>query len=604
MNFVTSPGPYLRDAKASNAMKMLIYTIALGVIWMTSMVYYDVVIGVEYSLAIFTIMMTAQLTTLLADMLVAVLRYQPSNGRMLPFVLEQTKKNYSYVTATLFALIIPVGTPAFVVIMGSLFSTLVVKYTFGGFGANIFNPAALGRIFVGLAFGSTLLPYLPGDSSLMIPTLTTGATITTALNNSGWLVDSLNGFNVTLNQLLLGTYTGAIGETFSILILVIGISLSFFKVHNWRPTIFFYGTIFFTTLAMGSMAGINPWMFSLIFMSSGSIIFGGSFMLTDPVTSPTSNFGKALIGILAGIFVVFIRFQSNNPEGVAYAIVFVNMLSPLIDKFTVGSITQHMQRKWGIFAGLVASSMVFHGGLVYAAQPSTSSSLPDIIEPYRVLNGTATSLNCSFEDPDCLEAEEDTIATTIDLNEYYQITNIDVTGKVATNGFWKTTWNANIDDILASYQALSINGIQQLDTLSALPDDLALIGATNSAERLMDALLDAVKTIDVYEGSFTSDIPDDPEAILYTMNVKVYVENGMIMTFDITNPEDIATSAFYRNNWNEGFEALLETYRGYTVEDFLALEDFPSDLSILGATVSAERLFYAIQDALVNGGQA
>ena len=207
MNFVTSPGPYLRDAKASNAMKMLIYTIALGVIWIVSMVYYGVVIGVEYSLAIFTNMMTAQLTTLLADIMVAVLRYQPSKGRMLPFVLEQTKKNYSYVTATLFALIIPVGSPAFVVIMGSLFSTLVVKYTFGGFGANIFNPAALGRIFVGLAFGSTLLPYLPGDSSLMIPTLTTGATITTALNNSGWLVDSLNGFNVSLDQLLLGTYT-------------------------------------------------------------------------------------------------------------------------------------------------------------------------------------------------------------------------------------------------------------------------------------------------------------------------------------------------------------------------------------------------------------
>lgn len=603
MNFVTSPGPYLRDVKASNAVKMLIYTLALGIIWVTSMVYYGVVIGVDYALAIFTIMVTAQLTTLLADMFVALLRYQPQQGRMLPYVLDQTKKNYSYVTATLFALIIPVGTPAFVVIMGSLFSTVIVKYTFGGFGANIFNPAALGRIFVGLAFGSTLLPYLPGDSSLMIPTLTTGATITTALNNSGWLVDSMNGFNVTLSQLLLGTYAGAIGEPFTLLILLIGISLSFFKVHNWRPTVFFYLTIFLTTLAMGSMAGLNPWMFSLIFMSSGSIIFGGSFMLTDPVTSPTSNFGKALMGILAGILVVFIRFQSNNPEGVAYAIVLVNMLSPIIDKFSVGTITHHMRRKWGIFAGLVASSMVFHGGLVYAVQPPSSSSQPEIVAPYRVLTGTATSLNCSFEDVDCLEAEEDTIETTLDLNEYYQITDIEVTGKVATNGFWKTTWNANIDDILLSYEALSIHGIQQLETLSALPDDLALIGATNSAERLLDSLLDSVASLEVYQGSFTSDIPDDPEGILYTLDVIVYVEDGKIMTFDITNPEDIATSSFYRNKWNEGFDALLATYRGYTVDDFLALEGFPTDLSITGATVSAERLFYAIHDALVDGGQ-
>jgi hypothetical protein len=204
---------------------------------------------------------------------------------------------------------------------------------------------------------------------------------------------------------------------------------------------------------------------------------------------------------------------------------------------------------------------------------------------------------------DCLEAEEDTIETTLDLNEYYQITDIEVTGKVATNGFWKTTWNANIDDILLSYEALSIHGIQQLETLSALPDDLALIGATNSAERLLDSLLDSVASLEVYQGSFTSDIPDDPEGILYTLDVIVYVEDGKIMTFDITNPEDIATSSFYRNKWNEGFDALLATYRGYTVDDFLALEGFPTDLSITGATVSAERLFYAIHDALVDGGQ-
>ena len=374
MKFVTSPGPYIRDKKASNAYKMFMYTLSLGIIWIFSTVYHWVVLGSDYGLAVIGIMVTAQLATLLSDILVAVLRFDYSTPRMLPFVIDQTKKNYSYVTAALFALIIPVGTPAFVVIIGSLFSTLVVKYAFGGFGANIFNPAALGRLFVGLAFGSSLTTYLPGDSALAVPTLTTGATITSAIGQAGWLLDSLEGMNVTLQQLLLGTYSGAIGETATILIFVIGISLSFMKVHNWRPTIFFYGTILLTTLAMGSVAGINPWMFSLIFISSGSIAFGGSFMLTDPVSSPTSNFGKALIGVIAGLLVVLIRFQTNNPEGVAYAIAIVNILTPVIDKYAVGMINKNLLGKWGMLGAVAASSMVLHGGLVYAQTSDVSSS--------------------------------------------------------------------------------------------------------------------------------------------------------------------------------------------------------------------------------------
>ena len=373
MKFVTSPGPYIRDKKASNAYKMFMYTLSLGIIWIFSTVYHWVVLGSDYGLAVIGIMVTAQLATLLYDILVAVLRFDYSTPRMLTFVIDQTKKNYSYVTAALFALIIPVGTPAFVVIIGSLFSTLVVKYAFGGFGANIFNPAALGRLFVGLAFGSSLTTYLPGDSALAVPTLTTGATITSAIGQAGWLLDSLEGMNVTLQQLLLGTYSGAIGETATILIFVIGISLSFMKVHNWRPTIFFYGTILLTTLAMGSVAGINPWMFSLIFISSGSIAFGVSFMLTDPVSSPTSNFGKALIGVIAGLLVVLIRFQTNNPEGVAYAIAIVNILTPVIDKYAVGMINKNLLGKWGMLGAVAASSIVLHGGLVYAQTSDITS---------------------------------------------------------------------------------------------------------------------------------------------------------------------------------------------------------------------------------------
>ena len=602
MKFVTSPGPYIRDKKASNAYKMFMYTLSLGIIWIFSTVYHWVVLGSDYGLAVIGIMVTAQLATLLSDILVAVLRFDYSTPRMLPFVIDQTKKNYSYVTAALFALIIPVGTPAFVVIIGSLFSTLVVKYAFGGFGANIFNPAALGRLFVGLAFGSSLTTYLPGDSALAVPTLTTGATITSAIGQAGWLLDSLEGMNVTLQQLLLGTYSGAIGETATILIFIIGISLSFMKVHNWRPTIFFYGTILLTTLAMGSVAGINPWMFSLIFISSGSIAFGGSFMLTDPVSSPTSNFGKALIGVIAGLLVVLIRFQTNNPEGVAYAIAIVNILTPVIDKYAVGMINKNLLGKWGMLGAVAASSIVLHGGLVYAQTSDiTSSSSSQPLPAYKTFIGSASSENCAFNDDECLENEIDTIDVAIDVNEAYRIETIRVTGKVATNGFWKTTWNTRIEDVLASYQALSIQGIQQLNQLESLPENLTMTGATNSADRLLTALQDAVNDVSVYEGSFTSDIPDDPEGIAYTLDVLVYVEDEMITAIDIQNPNEIATSGFYKSIWNTGYASLIDAYRGYSVEAFLNLTDVPVDLMITDVTVSTDRFYYAIRDALLGG---
>jgi len=420
------------------------------------------------------------------------------------------------------------------------------------------------------------------------------------------LVDSMDTFNLNLNQLLMGFYTGAIGETFTLLIVFLGIYLAFIKVHNWRPTIFFYGSIFLTTLAMGVVSGINPLMFSLIFLSSGSIAFGGSFMLTDPVSSPTSNFGKALIGVIAGLLVVLIRFQTNNPEAVAYAIALVNIISPAIDKFAVGMIHQNLLGKWGMLASVSAASMFLNGGLAYAQVNPTVSSSSDTssetITYARSFVGVATTDNCAATDEDCLTPESDTIEVEIFVDEAYRIGKIEVGGKTATAGFWRNRFNERLPAILQAYGAYSIKGIQQLSALPPLAEDIAITGATQSASRLLLALQDAVKHIDVYAGSATSDIPEDPEATLYTMNVLVYVEDGMIMAIDILNPEDIATSGFYRRIWNEGYDALIALYTSLSVTEFLALESYPVNFMIAGATVSTERLMDAVRHALLSNG--
>jgi electron transport complex protein RnfD len=594
---------------------MLSYTIALSVIWMFAMVYQGVVLGPRYALAIFVIMLVSHVTTLLADILVALLRYQPTMGHLMTHIIKVINGNYSYVTATLFALIIPVGTPMYAVITGALFSTLLVKYAFGGFGANIFNPAIFGRLFVGIAFAADLKTFLPGDNFLMVPTLNdVGATITSALNSQGWLVDSMQGFNVSFNDLLLGFYSGSIGETPTLLILGLGTVLTFMNVHNWRPTVFFYTTIFLTTLVMGSLGGVDPWVFSIIFMSSGSIAFGGSFMLTDPVTSPTSNFGKSLIGVIAGFLVVLIRFQTPSPEAVAYSIALVNIVSPTIDKLATGLINQNLLGKWGMIGATALASFGINGSLVIASLNSTSSSESSVSssthgsssEPvtyFKTLIGNATSGNCLDTDDNCTDAEyhEDTISVNVHVDESYRIQAIDVSGTVTTSGPWRTQWNNQIVSLLESYQALSIQGIQGLDTL-ALPTDLNIVSVTSSSIRLANALKDAVKDVEVNEGSFASVIPDHPEFGEYLMNVIVYVEEGSIAAIDLEPEGVVSDHEDYIDLWDAGYASLLEAYRGYDVQEFLALTDIPTDFNTTGVTASSSRLFNAIQNALAGYG--
>jgi Na+-translocating ferredoxin:NAD+ oxidoreductase RnfD subunit len=123
-----------------------------------------------------------------------------------------------------------------VIIIGSLFATLIVKYAFGGFGANIFNPAVFGRIFVTFAFGSQLKAFIgtvPGNVSSLTDV---GVTVTTSFSSLGvkWVSDSLASLNVTMGQLWLGNYSGAIGETFTGLILLLGLYMIVRKICNWR----------------------------------------------------------------------------------------------------------------------------------------------------------------------------------------------------------------------------------------------------------------------------------------------------------------------------------------------------------------------------------
>ena len=359
MKFVTQNAPSKRSSNSTHKIMLYLLIGLLGV-WIAAIVYHFVQISPSYGVRAILIPLVSLLATLLADIAVLSIRYKKKAGNYGEYLLRGLINEFSYVTALIFALTLPAWTPYYVVILGAIFSTVVVKHMFGGFGNNVLNPAAFGRIFVTLAFGASLAA--PADLSSGLAT--TGATVTTAFNSSGgWFTGAYTNLNASLGDLFLGNHIGALGETFTLLILVIGIVFIALRVINWRTPVFYLGTVVLTSILIALINGLHVGQYVLLQLSLGGLVFGAVFMLTDPVTSPTSPFGKALIGVIAGLVNMLIRVQGGFPEGTVFAIAIANILTPLIDGLTKGKTSEKLGLKWGLIGGLLVVSLGLNGGL-------------------------------------------------------------------------------------------------------------------------------------------------------------------------------------------------------------------------------------------------
>lgn len=389
MAFRTNPAPYQR-ANKSTLQIMLILCAALVVVWVFGIAYsfkLDNLVSASesaeathYGVRSILIVLVALITTACCDVLTTIAKHKKNSKHSLGHeIVHDLIHNYSYVTAIIYSLTLPVYVSYYVVIIGSILATVVVKNFFGGFGRNIFNPAIMARIFVGLCFASQLaVPEVLKATAAGIDGVS-GATLTTAFNNStSWLASTgSNGVSIlyhsifadySISDLLFGQYVGAMGETFTVVILVLGVILSCLKVINWRTPVFYLGTVALTTLLIALVCGFaNPFMYVLYHLSLGGLMFGAVFMLTDPVTGPTSPFGKSLIGVFAGLMTVLIRVKGGYPEGVMYSIALCNFISPAIDYLTVGKSSSHLVRKIVVLVATFFVSLGLCTGVAYTA---------------------------------------------------------------------------------------------------------------------------------------------------------------------------------------------------------------------------------------------
>ena len=228
------------------------------------------------------------------------------------------------VTGLLLALTLPPGVPIWVPIIGSAFAIVIAKQIFGGLGTNFINPALAGRAFVLAAWPL----HMTHDwvTPLGYDALT-GATPLVAFNSTGRT-------GLTLKELFLGLRAGSLGETCVIALLAGGVYLIVRDVIDWRIPVGYLGTLALGTWIFGSPNGLfqGDWI-SAIFL--GGAVLGSFFMATDYVTSPVTRRGRLFMGIGAGIVTLLIRLWGSYPEGVTYAILFMNLVTPLIDKYVV-----------------------------------------------------------------------------------------------------------------------------------------------------------------------------------------------------------------------------------------------------------------------------
>lgn len=215
------------------------------------------------------------------------------------------------VTGMLLAFNLPVSIPLWQAMLGSLVAIVVVKQLFGGIGRNFANPAITARIVMLVSFPKTMTDFSAGADAVSSATPLSPA--------DGYVMPSLT-------ELFLGNHAGSLGETCALALLIGFVYLLVRRVITWHTTAVFVGTVAVFTFILGE----DP----LVHVLSGGLLLGAIFMATDYSTTPSTKWGKVIFGFGCGIITVLIRVFGGYPEGVSFAILLMNILTPYIGMWT------------------------------------------------------------------------------------------------------------------------------------------------------------------------------------------------------------------------------------------------------------------------------
>ena len=324
--------PALRVAPSPHISKT-----AVSTRWMMS----DVLIGLTPVLAMAVVVFrwyaVAQVGLCILTCLAAEALFTRMRGR--PITLGDGS---AVVTGAILGLSLPWSAPWHIAVIGSVVAIGIGKAVFGGLGYNIFNPAMVGRAFVMLSFAKELgaSAYVSTQSQLTVVTQATPLTAAKKL-----AADAAAG-RITMGEmqvqiesarqlwpLFLGNVNGSLGETSAVAVLLGGLYLCWRRSASWEIPA---GVVLSAFILAGAANLLNLTPFTALYhLVSGSLLFGAFFIATDPVTSPLTPRGKFSFGLGIGALVVLLRLFSGYPEGVMFAVLLMNAVVPLLNRWTI-----------------------------------------------------------------------------------------------------------------------------------------------------------------------------------------------------------------------------------------------------------------------------
>lgn len=226
------------------------------------------------------------------------------------------------VTGILFAMIIPPSLPLWAAAVGCVVAIGLAKQLFGGLGANIFNPALLGRAFLMAAFPAFMTRW---TAPLTLDAMTSATPLGVVKF----------GHDLTMNygDLFVGNVSGSLGETSALALLLGGVYLLIRKTVDWRVPTAYVGTAILIS-SVTNMVMPNLFAGPVFHVLAGGLLVGAFFMATDPVTSPVTKNGRLIFGAGCGVITMIIRLWGGLPEGVMYSVLLMNAITPILNRAT------------------------------------------------------------------------------------------------------------------------------------------------------------------------------------------------------------------------------------------------------------------------------
>jgi len=284
-----SPAPHIRD-KATTQSIMADVLIALCPALVASVVIFG---------------FRALLVTLVCVLMAVLSEFVFEKGVKKPITVSDLS---AAVTGVLLAFCLPADIPLWIAGLGSVIAIVVVKQLFGGIGQNFANPAITARVVLLIcSFGGAMTAYTVDGVATATP-LADGAAVPGVVD------------------MFLGNHAGSLGETCALALLLGGAYLLVRRVISWHIPVAFIGTVAVLSLIAGQDLSLQ--------LMGGGLLLGAIFMATDYTTSPMTNAGKLVYGVGCGALTTMIRLWGATPEGVSYAILLMNILTPHIDKLT------------------------------------------------------------------------------------------------------------------------------------------------------------------------------------------------------------------------------------------------------------------------------